>query len=94
MRSHALYVDDVLIFGKASQKCLNSLLDLLHDYQQVSSQVTNREIFKFFLSVTSRIRSSIITSTSDFTQGRIPFLYLGIPIYRKKIKSSPFNVPC
>ncbi|KAK3197941.1 hypothetical protein Dsin_021356 [Dipteronia sinensis] len=79
--SHALYVDDVFVFCKANARSLNNLMALLDSYDAASGQYINKDKCFFYLGKQSLHKESNIQSLLGFSTGKIPFTYLGVPIF-------------
>lgn len=85
--SHALYVDDVMIYCRGTQNNLLSLLYLFQRYGSVSGKIINPNKSTFFAggAISSR-RRKLIAELLGFVVGKLPYFYLGIPIFKGKPK--------
>jgi hypothetical protein len=81
--SHILYVDDV----KAYLLTLLFLLVFFAIYAQISSQIINHYKSTIFVGSISHCRLSSIANSIGFSIGRLPFIYLGMPIFKGKPKA-------
>lgn len=81
---HIFYVDDLLVFCKVNKKSLQNLMSLFHSYGQASSQLLSHEKCRFYAPNMSPPRCASISSTVGFSQGQLPFIHLGVPIFRGK----------
>ncbi|XP_019432511.1 PREDICTED: uncharacterized protein LOC109339510 [Lupinus angustifolius] len=79
--SHVLFADDILIFCKGTKRNLNCLKKLVMDYAMASGQQINVSKSKFYTSITNHRRTTL-----GFVQGTLPFIYLGIPLFKGKPK--------
>lgn len=86
--SHILYADDVMVFCRGSQKNLHNLMQLLNKYRDVSGQRINLSKSTFCVGSGQSRRINNIASNIGFRIGRLPFIYLGIPIYRFRLEDS------
>jgi len=87
MPSHCLYVDDILIFCKGSLSNIKNIMELFTLYGQYSVQLINSQKSKFYSGSLSLIRSHTIASLFGFSQGNLPFTYLGVPLFKGKPKA-------
>ncbi|XP_071920659.1 uncharacterized protein [Coffea arabica] len=81
------FADDLIIFTRASEDCLRDLLSLLHRYQSCSGQRIN--VAKSSFTCSSRVSDSLLNMISDTTGYRrqfLPFVYLGVPIDKTRLK--------
>lgn len=82
--SHVLYADDVIIFCRATQQNLSNLKNLFNRYAEISGQIISSRKSTFYLGATCSRRQSLIAEFLGFSIGRLPFNYLGVPIFRGK----------
>lgn len=82
--SHVLYTDDVMIFCKGTQQNLHSLMDLFRRYGEVSGQVINPNKSTFYSGGLSANRQAGIANALGFSVGKLPFTYLGVPLFQGK----------
>lgn len=82
--SHILYADDVLVFCRASQKNINNLMQLFSRYGDVSGQRINPLKSTFYVGSCHIRRINVLARNLGFRIDRLPFLYLGIPIFKGK----------
>lgn len=85
MPSHVLYAD-ILVFCRASKNSLLNLLNLFKEYESASGQVISKEKSKFYSGSISSSRSESISSILGFNAGCLPFIYLGVPLFKGKPK--------
>ncbi|XP_019455087.1 PREDICTED: uncharacterized protein LOC109356210 [Lupinus angustifolius] len=84
--SHVLFADDILIFCKGTKRNLTCLKKLVMDYAMASGQQINVSKSRFYTSITNHIRIASNSTTLGFVQGNLPFIYLGIPLFKGKPK--------
>lgn len=82
--SHVLYTDDVMIFCKGTQQNLHSLMDLFRRYGEVLGQVINPNKSTFYSGGLSANRQAGIANALGFSVGKLPFTYLGVPLFQGK----------
>ena len=85
--SHCLYADDILIFCKGTVANVKNVLHLFEGYGNYSGQIVNAQKSKFYSSSIPLSRIYTIGSLTGFSQGCIPFSYLGIPLFKGKPKA-------
>ncbi|XP_019423314.1 PREDICTED: uncharacterized protein LOC109332721 [Lupinus angustifolius] len=82
--SHVLYVDDILIFCKGIKRNLMALKKLIIDYANASGQHISLTKCRFYSTSTSPRKIMDLSSTLGFSHGRLPFNYLGVPLFQGK----------
>lgn len=94
--SHCLYADDILIFCKGTLSNIRNIMKLFSDYGDYSGQIINNGKSKFYTSSLSLSRQAAIASVTGFCYGSLPFVYLGVPLFKgmpKTIYLKPiFNI--
>ncbi|MCH80179.1 ribonuclease H protein [Trifolium medium] len=86
--SHSFYADDLLLFCKGNVVGLKAIKCLLDDYALNSGQVVSNSKSTIFSGAISPSRLNTIVQLLNFSVGALPFLYLGVPIFKGKPKSS------
>jgi hypothetical protein len=86
--SHCLYVDDILIFCKATLSNIKHLMKLFEDYGEYSGQIINANKSKFYTGAVPFSRQVVIASLTGFQYGSLPFTYLGVPSYKSGLDAS------
>lgn len=84
--SHILYADDIMVFCKGTKKGLRNLMNLFSVYGASSGQILSIGKCQFFAGSISSSRITEIKGILGFSQGNIPFTYLGVPIFKGKLK--------
>lgn len=84
--SHVLFSDDIFVFCRADARSLNNLNTFLGHYAAASGQIVNCNKSSFFLGSRSQHRKDAVASILNFSEGSLPFNYLGIPIFKGKPK--------
>ncbi|KAK3193272.1 hypothetical protein Dsin_024582 [Dipteronia sinensis] len=83
--THLLYVDDVLIFCTGTVRNLRRVVHDFKVYGSISGQLVNwSKSSIFFGSSISPARISSLQSLVGMQIGRLPFCYLGVPLFRGK----------
>ena len=85
--SHLLYADDVLLFCKATRMNAEALKYAFDLYGRLSGQIVSTEKSKIYFGkgVSVRLKDNIHTYW-DLRNGFIPFIYLGVPLFKEKPK--------
>lgn len=90
--STLLYVDDIMIFCKATNANVLLIRDIFAQYGESSSQVVcplKSRVF-FGAQITSALKHYFFNSL-HFVEVSVPFIYLGVPIFLGKPKSCHLN---
>jgi ribonuclease HI len=86
--SHTLYADDIMIFCKGKLSNINALLSLFNQYSSISGQHINASKSTIYAGSISQARLAHLVQLLGFQVGSLPFIYLGVPIFKGKPKSS------
>jgi hypothetical protein len=89
--SHILYTDDVMLFCKGTSANIEILSSFFAKYAQISGQHINPQKSTIFAGSISQARIINIASSLGFCIGSLPFLYLGVPIFKGKPKAIYFQ---
>ncbi|XP_019431738.1 PREDICTED: uncharacterized protein LOC109338847 [Lupinus angustifolius] len=81
---HVLYVDDILIFYKGIKRNLLAFKKLVTTYAQASGQHISLSKCRFYSASDSPRRIFALSSTLGFSSSRLPFNYLGVPLFKGK----------
>lgn len=85
--SHLFYADDMLIFRNGRVQSLQCLRTLLNHYEASSGQQVNLQKSACYASKRiPRARIVRIQNISGYQAKRLPFKYLGTPIYKGRCK--------
>lgn len=84
--THVMYADDLFIFCKGSKKNLQNLMGVFNRYSEASSQSISKEKSKIFNGSVPANRLSSIVNVLGFGTGHLPFVYLGVPLFKGKPK--------
>jgi len=84
--SHSQYVDDIMIFCKGKISSINALMDLFNFYAFASGQFIKPFKSTVFYGSISVARIDHIKNLIGFKKGSLPFIYLGVPIFKGKPK--------
>jgi len=77
-----------MIFCKGKVSSIQALMDLFNSYALASGQIINPAKSTVFYGSTSTARIDHISQLIGFNKGSLPFVYLGVPIFRGKPKKS------
>lgn len=92
IRSHLLYVDNILIFASRDKKLIQAIYKVLVVYKSWSGQRVNKEKSSIiFSNLIPCSRWTNILHISDFFKGFLPFKYLGVPIVFRRLKAVHFG---
>lgn len=86
--SYSLYADDIMIFCKGKISSVQTLMQLFTSYALASGEVINPSKSTVFYGSISTARINQITELIGFNKGTLPFVYLGVPIFKGKPKRS------
>ncbi|XP_057803408.1 uncharacterized protein LOC131018716 [Salvia miltiorrhiza] len=87
--THLLYVDDILVFCKASVQNAKTLKKILDFYSSISGQQVSLAKSHVFYANKVDIRlQRKINRQLGFAVGTMPFTYLGVPIFVGRTKAS------
>jgi hypothetical protein len=89
--SHILYADDVMLFCKGNSSNIQVLSNFFARYAEISGQVINPQKSTIFVGSMTSTRLQSIADSLGFNIGTLPFLYLGVPIFKGKPKASYFQ---
>ncbi|XP_070679393.1 uncharacterized protein [Malus domestica] len=82
------FPDDLFIFCRSDGVTLRNLQGFFDRYSRASGQFINKAKSTFYLGSTSRHRKAVVESYLGFKEGKVPFVYLGVPIFYGKPKRS------
>lgn len=81
-----MYANDILSFCKGHPSNIQQLINLFTRYSQASGQqVNNSKSYKHSGSITTP-RMNVLLNMIGFNRGILPFTYLGVPIFKGKVK--------
>lgn len=89
--SHVLYADDVMVFCKGTKKNLSNLMSIFKEYGEASGHYLSIEKCRFYSGSMSVIRDKETWDLLGFSAGSFPFIYLGVPIFKRKAESDAFS---
>jgi hypothetical protein len=84
--SHSFYADDLFIFCKGNLSGLRNLKSLFDQYAAESGQVISTAKSTIFSGSITPGRLALIVQLLNFNLGSLPFIYLGVPIFKGKPK--------
>ncbi|XP_027158457.1 uncharacterized protein LOC113760083 [Coffea eugenioides] len=86
------FADDMLIFTRCSEECLNAIKAFLLEYQEASGQRVNVNKSSFFLVSGATLgQEQLVTRVLGFHRQFFPFTYLGAPIYKGRRRGALFD---
>ncbi|XP_042056286.1 uncharacterized protein LOC121800861 [Salvia splendens] len=88
--SHLAYADDIIVFSQAQRASVLELVECLEHYMKVSGQKVNVGKSYFYLDKKHQSWAREVMEASGFQQRELPFLYLGVLIFRGPKKTSLF----
>lgn len=83
--THLSFADDLLIFADGSVESVQCVLQVLHQFQQLSGLAISRTKTSFFTSAVSQEVIDAIAVSTGLSQGSLPIRYLGVPLCTKKL---------
>ncbi|XP_041003911.1 uncharacterized protein LOC121249264 [Juglans microcarpa x Juglans regia] len=90
--SHLLYADDIIIFSNGSKALIKAISESLALYEAWSGQKISKEKSSIFFSkLIPPVRRRQILRITRFSEGSLPFKYLGVPIIFGRLKSNYFD---
>lgn len=90
--SHLSFADDIVIFINGSRSSLRRLLDFLRHYRTISGQCINQDKSSFYIrDLVTASCQTIVHSVTSFQRRKLPFTYLGCPIFKGCHKISLFD---
>jgi hypothetical protein len=85
--SHTLYADDIMIFCKGKNSNIDALLNPFGRYAAMSGQIISPAKSTIYVGSISYSRLLSIAGKLGFNIGSLPFIYLGVPIFKGKPKA-------
>ncbi|XP_062020958.1 uncharacterized protein LOC133737421 [Rosa rugosa] len=85
--SHVLFADDIMVFLQGKPSHLRNLLSFMDEYALNSGQVINKAKSHLFLGKHALLRQNMISRLLGINVGKLPFIYLGVPIFTGHPKS-------
>lgn len=86
--THLFFADDSLIFANSTPSGLNNLIRLIQSFSKASGQCINSTKSSFSLDPDRDRNSSLdIASLTGFSPQELPFRYLGVPLFKGRIRS-------
>ncbi|XP_060182850.1 uncharacterized protein LOC132612777 [Lycium barbarum] len=80
--NHVCYADDLILFRSGERKSMRLLMKVLREYQEASGQEINREKTNLYTyGIQSRRRIRKLHRWTGYKHAKLPFTYLGCPIY-------------
>ena len=89
--SHTLYADDIMLFCQGNSESIKSISDLLKRYSLASGQHVNLAKSIIYIGAMTNQRQQSIANILGFCIGVLPFIYLGVPMFKGKPKAIHFQ---
>lgn len=86
--SHVLYADDIMIFCRGTKSNLRNIMNTFRLYGEAFGQILSPQKSKYYHGSIPSNRLVGISSLLGFSAKRLPFTYLGVPIFKGKPKRS------
>ncbi|KAL9691681.1 hypothetical protein QQ045_012107 [Rhodiola kirilowii] len=81
--NHLLYANDLLLFTNGTETSLEQLKQLITDFCAISGQsLNNQKSLALFSKNIRATRKQDILDLTGFSEGTLPFPYLGAPLFR------------
>ncbi|XP_062014240.1 uncharacterized protein LOC133730715 [Rosa rugosa] len=92
VHSHVLFADDIMVFCKGDKRSLLNLMAFFEEYGLNSGQLVNKTKSHVYLGKSALHRRTLIYSWLGVSVGKLPFMYLGVPIFVGRPKRIYFQV--
>ncbi|CAJ2661953.1 unnamed protein product [Trifolium pratense] len=79
------FADDLLIFTRGDKKSVELVMAKIHDFSRSTGLHVNPSKCKVFYGGVEEHVKDCIRAVTSFTEGSLPFRYLGIPLTSKKL---------
>ncbi|XP_059315569.1 uncharacterized protein LOC132066235 [Lycium ferocissimum] len=80
--NHLCYADDLILFSSGERKSVKLLMKVLRDYEEASGQEINKDKTNFYTyGIQSRRNIRRLHRWTGYKHAKLPFTYLGCPIY-------------
>ncbi|KAL9668474.1 hypothetical protein QQ045_006008 [Rhodiola kirilowii] len=90
--NHLMFVDDVIIFSKASPGSLLKIKEALNTFTSWSGLNVSEEKSAVFFGGCSESEGNHLASLAGCQKGNLPFNYLGVPLHGKRLKVADFSL--
>lgn len=88
--SHVVYADDLIVFFKVDMSSVKHHMKLMEDYGELSRQLVSKEKSIIFLA-SLLLEKQALQDVMEMTEGKLPFIYLGAPIFKGAAKGAYFK---
>jgi hypothetical protein len=86
--THLCFADDLLIFSPATSDSINSIKEVLSEFEELSRLKANPAKSSFFCSgISYEVKKGLLVIL-QMTEGRLPVRYLGVPLITKKLTAA------
>lgn len=86
--THICFADDLIICSRADEVSIKLLLKSFNHFSEVSGLKANLEKSALYIAGVTKDFKEMILEEMQFTLGELPFLYLGVPLFSKKLSVS------
>lgn len=92
--SHVLYANDILIFCRGTKRNLECLMSLFIRYSEAFGQYVSWDKYRFYSGAIPHSRLHNLSDILGFGIDHLPFMYLGVPLFRGKTRKVFFATYC
>lgn len=85
--TYVMYANDIMVFYKGSKRNIAALMNLFQEYAIASGQLLSLGKCKYYTGSMAVSRILQLNAFLGFSVGRLPFTYLGVPIFKGKPKA-------
>lgn len=89
--SHIVYADDILLFCTGKLLNIWALKKVFQDYSKASGQNINLSKSFFYPGEINSKKIRKIVALTGFRSGSLPFTYLGVPLFNRRVKVCHFS---
>ncbi|XP_058749947.1 uncharacterized protein LOC131622956, partial [Vicia villosa] len=82
------FADDLLLFAKADLKSISILMEAFKRFAKSTGLTANMQKCKIYYGNVDIPTKALISHIIEFTEGSLPFRYLGIPLSSKKLSTA------
>ncbi|CAN1153332.1 LINE-1 retrotransposable element ORF2 protein [Linum perenne] len=90
--THLSFADDLLVFTKGNTEAIDVVKRVLQDFKEISGLQFNSEKSRIYIAGVQLDEVDVITASSGFSRGDIPFRYLGVPLTVGKLRKNDCKV--
>ena len=90
--THLMFADDLIIFCKAKPASLQLLMDAFQEFTRSSGLAANLEKSNIVFGGDCMNLQQECLNITGFTEGQLPFRYLGMPITASRLTNGEYNI--